>query len=97
MSAVTINKGQYYVGDPLVVFPNWTPSESCTYKEGMYTFHAFKFKNTYVAAIPSAAVPKSISEPTGKKKSPGSIFMTFDTPVVFFEHNGAGAIGTMSL
>ena len=96
MPAVTINKGRYYVGNPLTLFPDWTPSPSCTYREGAFTFHAFKFGNSYVAVVPVGAISDELLKPKDKADALKPI-VTFDGPTVFFEQNGAGAVGTISL
>jgi hypothetical protein len=96
MPAVTLNKGRYYVGNPLTIFPNWKPSPSQTYRVGMHTFHAFEFKNSFVAAIPVAAIAEDVLNPKDKKKTLTTL-VTFDRPTVFFEQDGEGAIGTIQL
>lgn len=99
MPAVTLNKGVYYVGNPKDVFPGWKESPSCTYKAGIYTYNAFKFKAGFVAAVPEMAMPleevKTNKGDSLKKASP--VRMTFVKPVVFFEQNGEGAIDTVPL
>lgn len=93
MPSVTLNKGRYWVGNPKTVFPDWVPSPSCTYRAGPYTFHAFQFGDTYVAAIPEAAMP-----PVKKRgKEFPQTFMTFNEATVFFENNGSGFIGKVEL
>ena len=95
MPAVTINKGRYYVGNPLTVFPDWVSDPSCTYLEGKHTYHAFQFGEVYVAVVPVAAIGDELLKPKDKKKS--LTLVTFDQPTVFFEQNGVGAVGTISL
>lgn len=95
MPAVTLNKGRYFVGNPLTIFPDWVPSPSHTYRVGMHTFYAFQFDDGYVAAIPEAAIPESLTKT--KKQRSNMVFMTFDQPTIFFEQLGEGAIGNYSL
>lgn len=96
MPAVMINKGRYYVGNPLTVFPDWTPSPSCTYREGTHTYHAFQFGKVFVAVIPVAAISDEVLKPKDKKKALTTL-VTFDKPTVFFEQDGTGAVGGISL
>jgi hypothetical protein len=57
MSAVVLQPGTYWLGDPKLVNPNWTPVPSCTYSLNGYTFHAFEYASGVVAAIPKDALP----------------------------------------
>ena len=91
MPAVIINPGKYYVGNPLTVFPDWTPLDSCTYEVDGVTFHAFPFGDVFVAAIPIKLVDSKL------RKSLGTSTVTFTGPTVFQETHGIGSIGDIAL
>lgn len=91
MPAVIINPGKYFVGNPLTVFPDWTPLDSCTYEVDGITFHAFQFGDVYVAAIPLKLVDPKI------RKANGGSIASFSEITVFQETHGIGSIGNIAL
>lgn len=91
MPAVTLTKGQYWIGDPKLVLPDWKPSVTHTYKCGPYTFHAFKFGDSYVGAIPFDAMIYVT------QTSQQGAFMTFKKDTVFYEQNGMGKLNGVEL
>lgn len=93
MSATTLPKGRYWIGNPLSIFPNWLPNDSATYAIGDCTFHAFKYGDTYVAAIPDKVIPKDAFK---SKKVPKS-FVNLEHNTVFWEMDGVGQIGEINL
>lgn len=62
MSAVVLQPGTYWLGDPKLVDPTWKSIPSCTYKLGEFTYHAFEYAGGVVAAIPKDALPESAWE-----------------------------------
>lgn len=88
MPSVSLNRGTYWVGNPKTVFPDWTPSESCVYRESHYTYFAFCYNGTYVAAVPVEAL-------AGKEIPLGTV--TFSGPTLFYEQDGTGYIGDILL
>jgi hypothetical protein len=93
MSATTLPAGRYWIGNPLSIFPEWTPNDTFTYTIGNCSFHAFKYGDSYVAAIPDKAIPKDAFK---SKKVPKS-FVSLEHNTVFWEVDGTGQIGTINL
>ena len=91
MPSVTIRGGKYWVGNPKSIFPEWEESPSCTYREGQYTYQAFKFKKSFIAVIPFELI-----ETLKKQPKSGKVY-EFEQPFVFHESDGSGFVATIEL
>lgn len=87
MPSVILKEGKYWVGNPKSVFPKWTESPSCTYREGNQLYNAFPVQDRYVAVIPADLIDAM------KKQPKGGQMITFDAPFVFSENDGAAFVG----
>lgn len=62
MTAVTIQPGAYWLGNPKLVDPKWVESPTFTYTLNGKSYHAFRYHSGPVAAIPMAALPEDAWE-----------------------------------
>lgn len=92
MPAVMLNPGKYFVGDPKRFIDNWKPSESGLYKCGPYSYFAFRYNGTWIAAVPADAL-----EYIEKPNLDFGQFMKFEKETLFFMQNGCGHIDGIEL